>query len=88
MNESGISIKIRDNGHGIPGELLPRIFEPFFTTKKERGTGLGLSITYKIIQSHKGKIDVESEPGKGTVFTLYLPFRNVEHIREHTLPLV
>jgi signal transduction histidine kinase/HAMP domain-containing protein len=88
MNESGISIKIRDNGHGIPGELLPRIFEPFFTTKKERGTGLGLSITYKIIQSHKGKIDVESEQGKGTMFTIYLPFENVEHIREHTVPLV
>lgn len=68
-----VLIDIADNGHGIPHEVIPRIFEPFFTTKREKGTGLGLSITYKIIQSHRGKIDVKSEEGKGTRFTVSLP---------------
>lgn len=68
-----VVIDIADNGHGISQEILPRIFEPFFTTKREKGTGLGLSITYKIIQSHGGKIDVKSEEGKGTRFTISLP---------------
>jgi signal transduction histidine kinase len=68
-----VLVEISDTGHGIPNEVLPKIFEPFFTTKREKGTGLGLSITYKIIQSHKGKIDVESREGSGTKFTISLP---------------
>lgn len=72
-NESGVIVEVADNGKGIPEEVLPRIFEPFFTTKKDRGTGLGLSITYKIIQGHKGRIDVVSEKGKGAKFTVHLP---------------
>ncbi len=72
-NETGIVVEISDDGQGIPNNILSKIFEPFFTTKKDRGTGLGLSITYKIIQSHKGKIDVTSEEGKWTKFTIFLP---------------
>ncbi|PIO47358.1 MAG: hypothetical protein CMR00_10920 [[Chlorobium] sp. 445] len=69
-----VVIKIADNGKGIPPENLKRIFEPFFTTKDVgQGTGLGLSIVYKIIEKHKGKIDVQSQVGKGTEFTITLP---------------
>lgn len=65
---------ISDNGVGIAPENLQRIFEPFFTTKPiGQGTGLGLSLSYNIIQKHGGRIDVESELGKGTSFTIYLP---------------
>lgn len=71
--ESHVQIAIEDNGHGIPPEVLPKIFEPFFTTKRDKGTGLGLSITYKIIQSHRGMIDIKSKVGNGTTFTLALP---------------
>jgi signal transduction histidine kinase len=62
-----------DTGHGISSEVRQRIFEPFFSTKKDKGTGLGLSISYRIIQDHLGRIDVESELGKGTTFTVRLP---------------
>ena len=71
-------IKVGDNGKGIPAENMKKIFEPFFTTKPiGQGTGLGLSIVYKIIDQHKGKISVESELGKGTVFTIQLPKKQV-----------
>ncbi len=67
-------ISIQDSGSGISPEHLKRIFDPFFTTKKEgEGTGLGLSVSYGIIANHRGKIDVESELGKGTKFTIVLP---------------
>ncbi len=63
-----------DTGCGISKEHLSKIFDPFFTTKEVgHGTGLGLSISYGIIEKHKGKIAVESEPGKGTIFTVKLP---------------
>ncbi len=69
-----VVIKFRDNGAGIKPEIKNKIFEPFFTTKKiGKGTGLGLSISYSIIKAHKGKIKVESELGKGTIFFVYLP---------------
>ena len=67
-----VRISIKDSGVGIPREILTRIFDPFFTTK-QRGHGLGLAIAYSIIQKHNGGIDVESEPGKGTVVHIYLP---------------
>ncbi len=75
-NGNSVMIEIADNGKGIPEDVLPRIFEPFFTTKKDRGTGLGLSITHKIIQGHKGRIDVMSKEGKGSKFTVSLPLES------------
>ena len=69
-----VYVAISDSGSGIPAERLNRIFEPFYTTKEAgKGTGLGLSIVYDIVKRHSGEIRVESEPGKGTVFTLILP---------------
>jgi signal transduction histidine kinase len=72
--DRGISIQVKDNGIGIPEQILPRIFDPFFTTKSEgEGTGLGLSVSYGIISRHRGSIDVASKVGVGTVFTVRLP---------------
>ena len=71
-----IAIEVADNGKGIAPEALPKIFDPFYTTKEVgKGTGLGLSIAYKIVSEHGGRIDVKSQPGKGTVFTVTLPFK-------------
>jgi len=78
-NGSGVNVAIRDSGTGIEPENLRRIYEPFFTTKnagrdgERRGTGLGLAVSYGIIQEHAGKIQVESEPGRGTTFYLEFP---------------
>jgi two-component system, NtrC family, sensor kinase len=70
----GIAVEVADNGSGIPPDVLPKIFDPFFTTKEiGKGTGLGLSISYKIVEQHGGKISVESQPGTGTKFTVWLP---------------
>ena len=69
----GAWLTVSDTGPGIDPELLPNIFEPFFTTKQS-GTGLGLAITYEIIQRHHGKIEVESEQGKGSTFRIWLPY--------------
>ncbi len=71
--ERKIAVSFSDTGMGIKEEHLPRIFDPFFSTKGVTGTGLGLSVTYGIITSFKGRIDVESEEGKGTTFTVLLP---------------
>ena len=69
-----VQVAISDTGCGIAAEHLPHLIEPFFTTKPNgKGTGLGLSITYGIIGKHKGSIDVSSEVGKGTTFTVNLP---------------
>ncbi|MFM8270543.1 MAG: ATP-binding protein [Pseudomonadota bacterium] len=69
-----VEIQIEDSGSGMSPETISQIFVPFFTTKKVgEGTGLGLSIAYGLIQKHHGKIDVKSEIGKGTVFTILLP---------------
>ena len=74
-----IDLVVRDNGRGIPAEKLPRIFESFYTTKSgpdasgKGGTGLGLSMCRDIIESHHGRIRVDSSVGKGTAFTLKLP---------------
>ena len=74
--DDAIAIEVADNGKGIPPEVLPRIFDPFFTTKEiGKGTGLGLSIAYKIVTQHGGRIDVKSQAGKGTVFTVVFPIR-------------
>ena len=68
------AVRITDTGAGIKAEHLAHIFDPFFTTKGiGKGTGLGLSISYAIIKEHEGRIQVESEPGKGSSFTIVIP---------------
>ncbi|WP_019487127.1 MULTISPECIES: sensor histidine kinase [Kamptonema] len=74
LHRALVRVRIRDNGPGIPPELKRKIFDPFFTTKPiGQGTGLGLSICYQIIEKHHGKIEVSSEIGQGTEFTIALP---------------
>jgi PAS domain S-box-containing protein len=69
-----IEIKVADTGSGIPENILDNIFEPYFTTKSPgEGTGLGLSVVHGIVESYGGRIQAESEMGKGSVFTIYLP---------------
>ena len=70
--EDDILLSVRDTGSGIDAKDMSQVFEPFFTTK-EGGTGLGLSITYDIVRNHQGRIDVTSQPGKGSTFNVWLP---------------
>jgi two-component system, NtrC family, sensor kinase len=73
--DSAVRITVRDDGCGIPPEILPRLFEPFLTTKETgRGVGLGLAISRSILERHNGNIEVQSEVGKGTTFTVTLPW--------------
>jgi PAS domain S-box-containing protein len=74
-NEDTVFICISDTGVGMPEDVKKYIFDPFFTTRRPQGTGLGLSVTYGVIMKHGGKIEVESEEGKGTTFNLSLPIR-------------
>jgi CheY-like chemotaxis protein len=67
-----LKISFQDHGVGIPTEHLPKIFDPYFTTK-HKGSGLGLTVAYSIIDKHNGRLTVESELGKHTTFTIYLP---------------
>jgi signal transduction histidine kinase len=67
------SIRVIDNGPGIPRALQEKVLQPFFTTKDE-GTGLGLSIAARIIEEHGGSLEAASEEGKGAAFTIVLPF--------------
>ncbi|MGN7174672.1 PAS domain-containing sensor histidine kinase [Paenibacillus sp. FSL R5-0490] len=71
-SDQKVHISIGDEGTGIPAHKIKKLGEPFYTTK-ERGTGLGLMVTYKIVEEHKGTIEVESKLGEGTVFHIYLP---------------
>jgi signal transduction histidine kinase len=80
VKDNYISIQISDNGVGIPEDDLPNIFNPFFTTREiGSGVGLGLSIAYRIIESHNGNIDVQSELNRGTTFTVRLPIISAEN---------
>lgn len=82
LNQDGdtVIIQVSDTGRGIPAEALPRIFKPFFTTRTE-GTGLGLSLANSIVQSHGGRIDVSSAPGKGSQFKVSLPLQRPKRSR-------
>jgi signal transduction histidine kinase len=74
--DGGVAVEVDDTGKGIPEDVLPKIFDPFFSTKEVgKGTGLGLSVSYKIVQQHGGRIDVESTPGVGTRFTVWFPLK-------------
>jgi signal transduction histidine kinase len=68
----GVWVSIADTGGGIPQEQINRIFEPFYTTK-EKGSGLGLMIVQRIVRAHGGRIDLESQVGRGTTFRIWLP---------------
>ena len=77
-----VLLRVRDSGHGIAPDDLPRVFEPFFTTKDVgEGTGLGLAVAYGIVREHGGWIEVESELGKGSRFTIVLP-ASAAHVPE------
>jgi len=68
-------VELTDTGEGIAADQIELIFDPFFTTKRERGTGLGVTIVKQIVTEHGGKVEVESEPGRGTVFRIRLPLQ-------------
>ena len=82
-----IRLSVKDTGCGIPPDLSARIFEPYFTTKENGdGTGMGLSVVHGIVKSHRGAIDVESEPGNGSVFHVYLPIDKGEPVDQRDRP--
>jgi two-component system NtrC family sensor kinase len=83
-NSGGFQIEVRDDGVGIPREVLTKLFEPFFTTKEHgRGLGLGLAISRNIVDRHGGRIEVQSEPGRGTTFTVTLPLQPALAVNAH-----
>ncbi|WP_448871039.1 PAS domain S-box protein [Desulfobulbus propionicus] len=80
-----VLLEVRDNGCGMDQETLVNIFDPFYTTKAEgKGTGLGLATIYRIVQQNKGFVEVDSKPGKGSVFKIYLPRLVDGHVFEKT----
>ena len=84
-----VEIKISDTGIGIPKEKLPKIFDRFYQvngshTREQEGTGIGLSLTKELVEIHKGKIEVESEEGKGTTFTISIPLGR-EHLKQEEI---
>lgn len=82
-----VAISVRDTGIGMDEETRRRVFEPFFTTKPQgKGTGLGLSVVYGVMKAHQGLVDVESTPGRGSVFTLYFPVQMKSMHVEKALP--
>jgi signal transduction histidine kinase len=68
-----VCIAVNDTGVGMTAEVQRRLFDPFFTTKGARGTGLGLSVSQALIKGHRGTLTVDSEPGRGSTFTIRLP---------------
>lgn len=82
-----IAIQVQDTGHGIAPQNIPKLFTPFFTTKKEvKGVGLSLAVAHGIIQRHQGKIEVQSNEGEGTTFTIYLPLYREDLNKQHLDP--
>lgn len=85
--EPYVRLMVRDNGKGIPEDALDRIFEPFFTTKTaSEGTGMGLAVVHGIVTGHGGTITVDSSPGKGTTFEVYLPRLSQSAAAEPAMP--
>ena len=78
-NSTEVKISILDKGVGIPSERIKRLGEPFYSTK-EKGTGVGLMMSYRIIESHGGKISIKSQVGKGTTVTLFFPIYNGDSV--------
>lgn len=77
VTESGIQLSVKDNGNGIPKQIIAKIFQPFFTTKPTgEGTGLGLSLSYDIITAHKGELNANSTEGQGTEIIISLPIKD------------
>ena len=70
-------LEVWDTGRGIPASEMDSIFNPFFTTRSS-GTGLGLAITHRIIEEHNGRIEVQSEVDKGTLFRVYIPIKEAQ----------
>jgi PAS domain S-box-containing protein len=81
-----VFMEISDSGTGMDEETLKRCMEPFYSTKGDKGTGLGLSMVYGIVQRHEGKIEIESFPGKGTEFKIFLPKRSLKNIPKPEIP--
>jgi signal transduction histidine kinase len=71
--DRAVIIQVIDNGSGIPADQLGQIFTPFYSAKGQKGTGLGLAVAQKVIQEHRGQIEVNSTVGEGTTFTITLP---------------
>ena len=91
-NADSVEMEVRDDGSGIPPEILSQIFEPFLTTKETgRGVGLGLAISRGIIERHNGTIEVQSESGRGTTFIITLPLQpagaTIANATQHTAEL-
>lgn len=81
--DDGVIVTVTDSGSGMPEDVRSHIFDPFYTTKDVgEGTGLGLSISYGIVEKHGGEIEVESQVGEGTTFTVRLPLRMAEEEEE------
>jgi two-component system, NtrC family, sensor kinase len=75
-NTTELAIGVRDDGAGIPPDLVPHLFEPFLTTKENgKSVGLGLAVSHNIVEAHGGRIEVQSQLGKGTTFTVMLPLQ-------------
>ena len=81
MKSDVVEIRVKDNGNGIPNNILDKIFQPFFTTKSSgEGTGLGLSLSYDIItKGHGGELKVETKEDEGTEFIIQLPTSNIKN---------
>lgn len=85
-DDNNINISVTDDGAGIPEENIKKLFNPFFTTKEVgKGTGLGLSLSYDIVKKHNGHIDVKSEVGVGTVFTVTFPLEGIDERKTETV---
>jgi len=80
-DRTALEVAVIDTGSGIAEEHLPKLFDPFFTTKHHEGSGLGLLTCHQIIEAHRGYIDVQSQPGKGSTFTVVIPLNPQEHDR-------